>query len=116
MYHGLDLSRFPPPPPRPPRDGRDAADPVRILTIGRAVQKKGFEHLLDALAALPAALHRRLVHIGAGPMLRRLRRQAVRLGMADGVECLGAQPTDAVTRRKGEGHTATRQNRTTPAG
>jgi hypothetical protein len=33
LYHGLDLSRFPPPPEsRPARDGSDPADPVRIVT------------------------------------------------------------------------------------
>src|SRR5690606_27173648 len=66
MYHGLDLTRFPAPPSRLARDGSDPSDPVRLMTVGRAVEKKGFEQLLDALAGLPAHLHWRLVHIGAG--------------------------------------------------
>ena len=41
-YHGLDLARFPPPlGPRPARDGAEAEDPVVVLSIGRAVEKKG---------------------------------------------------------------------------
>lgn len=99
MYHGLDLSRFPAPPVRPSRDGSDPADPVRIMTVGRAVEKKGFEQLLDALAALPSTLHWRLLHIGAGPKLKKLQQQAATLGIADRVEWLGAQPQDEVIRR-----------------
>ena len=54
VYHGLDLSRFPTPPEsRPARDGSDPLDPLRIVSIGRAVAKKGFGDLIQALAALP---------------------------------------------------------------
>ncbi len=42
VYHGLDFSRFPPAPSRrPPRDGRSLDDPVVLLSVGRAVEKKG---------------------------------------------------------------------------
>ena len=38
VYHGLDLSRFPPPPPaRPPRDG--SGEPVTLVSVGRLVEK-----------------------------------------------------------------------------
>lgn len=47
-YHGLNLDRFPPMDhPRPPRDGSDPADPVVILSIGRAVPKKGMRRCLQ---------------------------------------------------------------------
>ena len=95
LYHGLDLRRFPPPPPaRPPRDGLDPADPVRILCVGRAVEKKGLDDLLTALAALPGDMHWRLAHAGSGPRLERLRQQASAAGIADRVAFLGpkAQP------------------------
>jgi glycosyltransferase involved in cell wall biosynthesis len=65
VYHGLDLSRFPAPPGRALRDGGDAADPLIILSVGRAVAKKGYGDLLQALARLPPDLHWRLVHIGS---------------------------------------------------
>ena len=92
VYHGLDLSRFPVSPgPRPPRDGSDPADPVRIVSVGRAVAKKGFDDLLQALAALPADLHWRFAHIGGGELAGRLEDLAVRNGVADRVAFLGAK-------------------------
>lgn len=97
VYHGLDFSRFPEPPMRRPlRDGRDSADPVRLLTVGRAVEKKGFDLLLQALAMLPGDLHWRLTHIGGGPLLKQLKEQASQLGIADRVEWLGPQSQDTV--------------------
>ncbi|MGO4673346.1 glycosyltransferase [Bosea sp. 2YAB26] len=86
LYHGLDLARFPAPPvARIMRDGRDPADPVRFITIGRAVEKKGFDDLLAALAALPAELHWRLTHIGGGERLAALKALSANLGLAERV-------------------------------
>src|SRR5262245_29048730 len=69
VYHGLDMAHLPPPPLRHSRrDGSDAADPVVILSIGRRVEKKGYDDLLDALARLPPSLHWRFEHIGAGEL------------------------------------------------
>ena len=97
VYHGLDLGRFPPlPHAAPMADGGDAASPVVILSVGRAVAKKGFDVLLDALARLPPALHWRLVHVGGGPLRKRLRRQAERLDIADRIAWMGSQPQQAV--------------------
>lgn len=91
-YHGLDLSRFPlPPDARPPRDGRDANDPIRLLSVGRAVEKKGFNLLLDTLAAMDADIHWRWTHIGEGDALDRLKAQASELGVAGCIDWLGAQ-------------------------
>lgn len=92
VYHGLDLGRFPAPPQRPPRDGSDPADPIRIVTVGRAVAKKGFDDLLAALAALPDGLHWRMAHIGGGELLADLKRQAEREGIAGRVAFVGAKP------------------------
>ncbi|CAH1670814.1 Glycosyltransferase involved in cell wall biosynthesis [Chelatococcus asaccharovorans] len=91
VYHGLDLSRFPAPPQRPARDGSDPADPIRIVTVGRAVAKKGFDDLLTALAALPEGLHWQLVHIGGGELLAELKQQAAREGIGGRVVFLGAK-------------------------
>ena len=89
VYHGLELSRFPEPPTRPGRDGSDPADPVRFATIGRAVEKKGFDDLLAALAMLPADLHWRLTHIGGGEKLAALKQQAEALGLSGRVNWAG---------------------------
>jgi glycosyltransferase involved in cell wall biosynthesis len=89
-YHGLDLARFPPPPEsRPPRDGSDPADPVRIVSVGRAVPKKGFDDLLRALAALPGDLHWRFAHVGGGEGLPALAEQARADGIAARTAFLG---------------------------
>ncbi|MCH7931982.1 MAG: glycosyltransferase family 4 protein [Proteobacteria bacterium] len=90
-YHGLDLERFSPAPSdRPPRDG--SGDPVVILSVGRAVEKKGFDDAIAALAALPAGLSWRYVHVGGGPLLGALKRQAAARGLDGRVTWLGAQP------------------------
>jgi glycosyltransferase involved in cell wall biosynthesis len=96
-YHGLDLARFPPPAAaRPARDGGNADDPVAILSVGRAVPKKGFATLLAALARLPRALFWRFEHIGGGPELPRLKAEAARLGLAGRVAWRGGQAQAAV--------------------
>ena len=72
-YHGVDTRRFPPPGEvHGGNDGSDPQHPVRILAVGRAVDKKGFDDLLAALARLAPDRHWRLTHIGGGPMLREL--------------------------------------------
>ncbi len=91
-YHGLDLDRFPSPPgTSATRDGSDPNDPVRILSVGRAVPKKGFDTILTALAELPKELHWRFEHIGRGPGLERLKAQANDLGLQGAVEWRGMQ-------------------------
>ena len=97
VYHGLDLSRFPEPIlNRSNCDGSDPSDPIRILSVGRAVAKKGFDDLLRALAALPRNLHWRFVHIGGGELLKDLKREADSLGIADKVAFMGAKDQAAV--------------------
>ncbi len=98
VYHGLDLARFPAPEAagRPARDGAAQEDPVVLLSVGRAVEKKGYDVLLQALAALPAERRWRLVHIGGGALSAELRHQARTLGLEDRIEWRGAQPQEAV--------------------
>ena len=96
-YHGLALSRFPGDPPvHSDRDGSDSARPVRILSVGRAVAKKGYRGLLNALAALPPTLHWEMTHIGTGPLLGACKAQAQSLGIADKIHWRGAQSQQTV--------------------
>lgn len=96
-YHGLDLSRFPPAPSAPSdRDGSAANDPVRLISVGRAVAKKGYPDLLSALAKLPTGLQWKLTHIGGGAEREDLKRQAVVLGIAERIDWLGALPQQRV--------------------
>jgi len=99
VYHGLDFNRFAAPPTASegqPPDGGDSDHPVTILAVGRAVEKKGFDDLLAALAALPDSLHWRLIHIGGGEKRRALADQARDAGLDDHIEWRGAQPQDVV--------------------
>ncbi|MDH3701144.1 MAG: glycosyltransferase [Alphaproteobacteria bacterium] len=99
IYHGLDLDRFPPMPDRrPARNGTDARDPVRLLCVARAVDKKGIDVLLGALAELPGRRHWTLDHIGGGPGLGTLQRQALRHGLGNRIRWHGPQPQHAVLR------------------
>ena len=96
-YHGLDLDRFAPRiEPTSKRDGDNAADPARLLTVCRAVEKKGLDTLLDALAALPPTCHWHWTHVGGGTLIDRLKQQAGKLGIDDRIDWLGAQPQEAV--------------------
>lgn len=97
IYHGFDRDRFPPlAMPRQKRNGLDGVAPVRLLSVGRAVEKKGFDLLLDALAALPKELAWSLVHIGGGERLADLQAQAGRLGLSQRIDWRGPQAQDRV--------------------
>ena len=96
VHHGVDAARFPPPPARAAADGSDPSRPVTLLSVGRAVEKKGFDDLLAALADLPAELHWRFVHIGGGPLLSHLKRKAAGLGLGSRVDWRGGRTEDEV--------------------
>lgn len=79
IYHGLDLTRFPEP---PDHASRNAGDPLRLVSVGRLVEKKGFDRLIAALSQLPAELDWHWTHIGGGPLSEPLAEQARRDGIA----------------------------------
>jgi glycosyltransferase involved in cell wall biosynthesis len=86
LPHGVDLARFAPR-PDPEGDGR-----LRILAVGRLVEKKGFPTLLDAVARLRVPALLRIVGTGVG-----------RASLAESVERLGLAATvDLVGRRSHE--------------
>lgn len=90
-YHGLDLERFPKfDGPRPARNGLDAADPVEILSVGRAVKKKGYDTIVEALARLPATLNWHFTHIGGGDELAMLKALAEDRGIGDRITWKGS--------------------------
>jgi len=96
-YHGIDLERFPPPQAvGTDADGSEATRPVMLLSVGRAVEKKGYDDLLAALALLPSDLAWRLVHIGGGVLAKRLQTRARRLGLEGRIEWRGALPQPEV--------------------
>ena len=87
VYHGLDLNRFPAAPTRPLR-ARDA--PLRMMSVGRLVEKKGFDTLIDALALLPSEMGWHWTHIGGGALDAQMRARADAAGVADHITWRGA--------------------------
>ena len=97
VYHGLDLSRF----DHFDKDmteqaGDTDSPPVKILSVGRLVPKKGYDNLLEALARLPKELNWKFTHIGGGDLSSQLEQQAQNLGIADSISWLGARPQKEV--------------------
>ncbi|MEM7302098.1 MAG: glycosyltransferase [Pseudomonadota bacterium] len=92
IYHGLDLSRFDPTPVESSgrTGGKDA--PIELVTVGRAVEKKGLDTLIEALSKLPLDLHWRWTHIGGGPLLSKLKTQVETLNLQEKVAFRGALP------------------------
>jgi len=90
-YHGLDLGRFP-----PPTDIRPKNNALSLMSVGRLVEKKGYDDLLEALSLLPRGLDWRFRHIGGGKLEKKLRDLSEEYGLADRIEWLGKQDQTAV--------------------
>jgi len=86
LPHGVDLERFRPR-PHPDSEGR-----VRVLAVGRLVEKKGFSTLIDAVARLQVPYMLRIV--GTGAEHARLAASIDRHGLADTVELVGRRSHD----------------------
>jgi glycosyltransferase involved in cell wall biosynthesis len=89
IYHGVDLGRFGTPAVAAER--APALGPTRILSVGRLVQKKGFDTLIQACAALRdrgERFHCRIV--GDGPLLGDLLARVRELGLEGTVELPGS--------------------------
>jgi glycosyltransferase involved in cell wall biosynthesis len=85
IYNGLDLERFPYTEPR--------SRAARVVSVGRLVEKKGFDVLLDAAALLAARGAQFSVEIiGGGELEETLRRRVDELGLRDRVRLPGPRP------------------------
>ncbi len=87
VYHGLDLGRFPEP---PVRVQREAGARFTMLSVGRLVEKKGFDRLIAALALLPEGLDWHWAHIGGGALGDEMRALAQQKGVGDRITWRGA--------------------------
>jgi glycosyltransferase involved in cell wall biosynthesis len=92
IYHGLSRDVIADAPRAQARDGANEREPVRIVCVARAVEKKGLRRLLDALALLPRELSWRLDHYGGGELLRELKEKSRVLGLDERVTWHGARP------------------------
>ncbi len=82
LPHGVDLDRFR---PLPPSGGRT----LRLLAVGRLVEKKGFAVLVDAVSRLRRPFDLRIV--GDGPERAALEAQAVQAGVRDRIVFCGSR-------------------------
>jgi glycosyltransferase involved in cell wall biosynthesis len=80
VSHGVDLTRFPASTP-------SSADVLRLLAVGRLVDKKGFDVLLEAMTMVDRPCLLRIV--GTGSLLPRLQAMIEDLGLGDRVELVG---------------------------
>lgn len=81
VYNGIDLDAFPPAHPAPDT-------PPLILSVGRAIEKKGFPDLISACSRLADRPFRCRI-IGGGPLEETLRQQVQDLGLTSVVEICG---------------------------
>ncbi|MDY0042858.1 MAG: glycosyltransferase, partial [Desulforhabdus sp.] len=99
IYHGIDLDFFSfqhAPAPGPP---------YRILSIGRHVEKKGYEDLLKAVKLLAdAGVDFQLVQIGSGEITPQLIDLVHDLGIGGRVQLLGTLPHEEVIKHYRSAH------------
>jgi colanic acid/amylovoran biosynthesis glycosyltransferase len=81
-------------------------EPLRILYVGSLIKKKGVNHLIDALAALPADLKWGARIVGGGDLAESLAAQAHSLGLDDRIKFEGPQPAEAVAQAFAKAHVA----------
>jgi glycosyltransferase involved in cell wall biosynthesis len=103
VYNGIDLERFPMTngePPRPSRSEQPVAAPYqapRIISVGRLVEFKGFEHLIDACAELSRrGFDFSCDIIGDGPLRETLRSKIEKLNLSSRINLLGSLSQKAV--------------------
>ncbi|GAA1294030.1 glycosyltransferase family 4 protein [Brachybacterium alimentarium] len=91
VRNGLELERFPYLP-------RSALRQVpRILAVGRLVEKKGFAHLIEAVAALrEQGVLVTAEIVGDGPLHEELAEQITRHGLGEAVHLLGPRTQEEV--------------------
>lgn len=86
---GIDGDRF--------RRSRPQAAARRLVAVGRLVEKKGFRHLLEAVALLESTTPiEGLTIVGDGPLASELRSRARELGIEPKVEFAGTCEHDQV--------------------
>jgi glycosyltransferase involved in cell wall biosynthesis len=104
VHNGVDLDRFTPVPP-------PAGGPIRLLSVGRLVRKKGFVGLVEVVATLRGEGYDVVLEIigGADRDLDadtpwRIEAARARLGLGDSVHLLGERPFDEVLAGLGRAH------------
>jgi colanic acid/amylovoran biosynthesis glycosyltransferase len=100
LHMGLDPSEFAFRERTPPEDGR-----IEVLSVGRLVEKKGFQYGIRAVAQVrqryPCI---RYTIVGDGPLREHLEELAQRLGLRGAVTFRGAGGSEVVREKMGQAH------------
>ncbi len=108
----VDMTSFPFGPP----EWRPGA-PLRLLAVGRLVEKKGFGDAIEALGHLIAAgLDARLTIAGLGPLEENLRSQALLLGLNERLTFAGGVTHESIARLLAQSHIFLAPSRTAADG
>lgn len=100
LYNGIDLSTFLPIDPSQQQAGQ-------LIAVGRLVEKKGFDVLLDACALLKQrCVSFNLSLIGSGPLEAVLREKVETLALADRVKLEGPLPQEQLIQKMSEAELA----------
>ena len=92
VYNGIDLSLF--------RPADFAAETPTIISVGRLIEKKGFQDLIEACRLLrESGVKFRCEIVGEGPLESELREQIATTGLTSVVRLAGPLPQDQVIAR-----------------
>jgi glycosyltransferase involved in cell wall biosynthesis len=87
-----------------PQRGTTRDGSFNILFVGNLIERKGVQHLIDALSRLPARIGAKLVVLGEGPQQSRLEAQVRRLGLESRVTMPGRVPEEELHRAFAAAH------------
>ena len=95
-YHGLDTKQLSLKNYSNILRHSDQGNLLRLLSVGRAVKKKGFSVLLEALSKIPKNINWHWTHIGGGSELENLQKLSHKLGLTGKITWKGAQSQKGV--------------------
>jgi colanic acid/amylovoran biosynthesis glycosyltransferase len=109
---GVRTSRFSASKPKPNDSGF-----VRLLSVGRLVEKKGFEYAIRGIAKVLRSYPKIRYEIaGDGPEKSKLERLITELGVTNNIKLLGWQEREEISRLLGEAHIFLAPSVTSPKG
>lgn len=95
VYHGVDSRRFSPAPTGSYHD--ESAQPPLLLSVGRLVEKKGYQYLIAACKMLvEKGLSFQCAIYGSGPLKKDLQQQITQLGLEKNVHLSGDRTQDTL--------------------
>jgi glycosyltransferase involved in cell wall biosynthesis len=95
VYHGVDTRRFSPAPAGSDHDESD--QPPLLLSVGRLVEKKGYQYLIAACKMLvERGMRFQCAIYGSGPLEKDLQHQITQLGLEKHVHLSGDRAQDSL--------------------